>query len=55
MFPIFKKYLCFWETEMNQILVLTVRIFSQLSKDLQYLPVTFLAAEPDVNKFSFLY
>lgn len=40
---------------MNQILLLTVRIFSQLSKDLQHLLVTFLAAEPDVNKFSFLY
>lgn len=55
MFPMFKKYLCFGETEMNQILLLTVRIFSQLSKDLQHLPVTFLAAEPDVNKFSLLY
>lgn len=55
MFPIFKKCKSFAETEMNQILLLTSRIFSQLSKDMQHLLVTFLAAEPDVNKVIVLY
>lgn len=53
MFPILKKCKCFAETKMNK--ALTGRIFSQLSKDLQHSPVTFLAAGPDVNKLILLY
>lgn len=37
MFPICKKCVSFAETEINHILLLTGRIFSQLSEDLQRL------------------